>query len=136
MQLLVDKKELEIESIETPKGNVPTVKGLETVANHIIDQVTPLEKSISSIGNDISSIKRTLDAMSKVVHSFGENFGELLLLLAKVDDKINQSLKQLEEGKIANIKEQQHLLIELQTIIAKTLLQFQQLPLELHVRTE
>ena len=136
MQLLVDKKELEIESIETPKGNDPTVKGLETVANHIIDQVTPLEKSISSIGNDISSIKRTLDAMSKVVHSFGENFGELLLLLAKVDDKINQSLKQLEEGKIANIKEQQHLLIELQTIIAKTLLQFQQLPLELHVRTE
>lgn len=133
---MVNKKELDIESIETPKGNVPTVKGLETVANHIIDQVTPLEKSISSISADMSSIKRNLDAMSKVIHSFGENFGELLLILAKVDDKITKSLKQLEEGKVASIKDQQHLLIELQTIIAKTLLQFQELPLELRVHTE
>ena len=133
---MVDKKELEVESIETPKGTVPTVKGLESVANHILDQVTPLEKSISSIGSDISAMKRTLDTMSKVLHSFGENFGELLLILSKVDDKISYSLKQIEEGKIESIKDQQHLLIELQTIIAKTLLQFQQLPLELNVRTE
>ena len=133
---MVNKKELDVESVETPKGNVPTVKGLETVANHILDQLSPLEKTISSLGNDISSIKRTLDSMSKVLHSFGDNFGELLLILSKVDEKITFSLKQLEEGKIENIKDQQHLLIELQTIIAKTLLQFQQLPLELNVRTE
>ena len=131
-----NKKEIEIESIETPKGNVPTVKGLETVTNHILDQVTPLEKTITAISADISSIKRNLDSMSKVIHSFGDNFGELLLILAKVDSKITQGLKQLEEGEIEGIKEQQHLLIELQTLITKTLLQFQQLPLELHVRTE
>ena len=131
-----NKKEIEIESIKTPKGNVPTVKGLETVTNHILDQVTPLEKTITAISADISSIKRNLDSMSKVIHSFGDNFGELLLILAKVDSKITQGLKQLEEGEIEGIKEQQHLLIELQTLITKTLLQFQQLPLELHVRTE
>ena len=136
MSSLVNKKDLDVESIETPKGNVPTVKGLETVANHILDQVSPLEKSISSIGSDISAMKRTMDSMSKVLHSFGENFGELLLILTKVDDKISYSLKQLEDGKVDSIKDQQHLLIELQTLIAKTLLQFQQLPLELHVRTE
>ena len=133
---MADKKELDIESIETPKGNVPTVKGVETVANHILNQLSPLEKTISSIGTDISSMKRNLDAMSKVLHSFGENFGELVLLLSKLDTKISFSLKQLEEGKIEGLKEQQHLLIELQTIIAKTLLQFQQLPLELRVHTE
>ena len=133
---MADKKELDIESIETPKGNVPTVKGVETVANHILNQLSPLEKTISSIGTDISSMKRNLDAMSKVLHSFGENFGELVLLLGKLDNKISFSLKQLEEGKIDGLKEQQNLLIELQTIIAKTLLQFQQLPLELQVRTE
>ena len=131
-----NKKEIEIESIETPKGNVPTVKGLETVTNHILDQVTPLEKTITAISADISSIKRNLDSMSKVIHSFGDNFGELLLILAKVDSKLTQGLKQIEEGEIEGIKEQQHLLIELQTLITKTLLQFQQLPLELHVRTE
>lgn len=133
---MVDRKELDIESIETPKGNVPTVKGVETVANHILNQLSPLEKTISSIGSDISSMKRNLDAMSKVLHSFGENFGELLLVLGKLDNKISSTLKQLEEGKIESIKDQQNLLIELQTIVAKTLLQFQQLPLELHVRTE
>ena len=131
-----NKKEIEIESIETPKGNVPTVKGLETVTNHILDQVTPLEKTITALSADISSIKRNLDSMSKVIHSFGDNFGELLLILAKVDSKLTQGLKQIEEGEIEGIKEQQHLLIELQTLITKTLLQFQQLPLELHVRTE
>ena len=130
------KKELDVESLETPKGNVPTVKGLETVANHILDQVTPIEKTITALSADISSIKRNLDSMSTVLHSFGDNFGELLLILAKLDSKISESLKQLEEGKIASIKEQQHTLIELQTLITKTLLQFQQLPLELHVRTE
>ena len=131
-----NKKEIEIESIKTPKGNVPTVKGLETVTNHILDQVTPLEKTITAISADISSIKRNLDSMSKVIHSFGDNFGELLLILAKVDSKITQGLKQIEEGEIEGIKEQQHLLIELQSLITKTLLQFQQLPLELRVRTE
>lgn len=133
---MADKKELDIESIETPKGNVPTVKGVETVANHILNQLTPLEKTVSSIGTDISSIKRNLDNMSKVLHSFGENFGELVLLLNKLDINIDLTLKKLEEGKIEGIKDQQHLLIELQTIIAKTLLQFQQLPLELRVQQE
>ena len=133
---MAEKKELEIESVETPKGNVPTVKGLETVANHILDQVTPLEKTITAISADISSIKRNIDSMSTVLHSFGDNFGELLLILAKLDGKISDSLKQLEEGKLDSIKAQQHTLIELQTLITKTLLQFQQLPLELHVRTE
>lgn len=133
---MVDKKELEIESVETPKGNVPTVKGLETVANHILDQISPIEKVLGSFATDISSIKRNLDNISTVIHSFGENFGELLLLLSKLDNKISFSLKQLEEGKVESIKEQQGLLIELQTIITKTLLQFQQLPLELQVRSE
>ncbi len=130
------KKELNVESIETPKGNVPTVKGLETVANHILEQVTPLEKTITALNSDISSIKRTLDSMSTVLHSFGNSFGDLLLILTKLDTKITESLKEIEEGKSASIKEQQHTLIELQTLISKTLLQFQQLPLELHVRTE
>lgn len=130
------KKEIEVESVETPKGNVPTVKGLETVANHIIDQVTPLEKTITALSADISSIKRTLDSVSSVLHSFGDNFGELLLIMTKLDGKISSSIKKLEDGEVANIKEQQNMLIELQTIITKTLLQFQQLPLELNVRTE
>ena len=69
------KKEIDVESIETPKGNVPTVKGLENVANHILSQVTPLEKSITAISADISSIKRNIDSMSTVLHSFGDNFG-------------------------------------------------------------
>ena len=133
---MADKKELEIESVETPKGNVPTVKALETVANHILNQVTPLEKTITAISADISSIKRNIDSMSTVLHSFGDNFGELLLILAKLDGKISDSLKQLEEGKLDSIKAQQNTLIELQTLITKTLLQFQQLPLELHIRTE
>ena len=130
------KKENDVESIETPKGNVPTVKGLENVANHILSQVTPLEKSITAISADISSIKRNIDSMSTVLHSFGDNFGELLLILAKLDKKISDALKQIEEGEVSNFKEQQHTLIELQTFITKTLMQFQQLPLELHVRTE
>lgn len=133
---MASKKDLDVESIETPKGTVPTVKGLETVANHILEQVTPLEKTITGLNSDISSIKRTLDSMSTVLHSFGDNFGDLLLILGKLDTKISESLKQIEEGKSASIQEQQHTLIELQTLISKTLLQFQQLPLELHVRTE
>lgn len=130
------KKELEIESIETPKGSVPTVKGMETALNYIIDQTAPLGNIIQNFSKDISSIKGNLDNISSVIHSFGENFAELVILLSKLDKKITISLDNIKEGKIENIKEQQTTLVELQTILAKLFIQFQQLPLELRVAVD
>jgi len=133
---VTEKKEFEIESIETPKGSVPTIKGLEQVANHILDQFSPLEAVINTFANDITAIKRNLDNISKIIYDFGENFGQLVVLLGKTDKRISNMLEEIKEGKNNSIQEQQALLVELQTVLAKILIQFHQLPLELKVNPE
>jgi uncharacterized protein YoxC len=130
------KNEIEIESIETPKGKVPTVKGLENALNHVIDQTMPIVGVINTFAEDISNMKNELNNISSAFQSFGDNFAELIILLGKLDKKITIALEQLKEGKIESIKEQQDLLVELQTILTKTLMQFQELPLQLKVNPD
>ena len=132
----MSKKEIEIESIETPKGNVPTVKGLENALNHVIDQTMPIIGVINTFADDINNMKQELNAISSSFQSFGQNFAELIILLGKLDKKITVTLQQLKEGKIEGIKEQQDLLVELQTIMTKILMQYQEMPLELKVNPE
>ena len=132
----VNKKELEIESIDTPKGKVPTVKGLETALNHVIDQTMPIVGVINTFATDITKIKQDLTSITNSFQSFSDNFAELIILLGKLDKEIGITLTQLKEGKIEGIKEQQDLLIELQTILTKILMQYQEMPLELKVNPE
>ena len=136
MECTVDKKEIEIESIETPKGKVPTVKGLDNALNHVINQTLPMVSVINTFAEDIASLKQSMNQISSVIHSFGDNFAELVILLGKLDKKVGIALEQLRDGKIEGIKEQQNILVELQTIMAKILMQYQQLPLELKVNPE
>lgn len=132
----MDKKELDIETIETPKGNVPTIKGLETAINFVLNQNQPLVEVISTLSSNISSIKQSMDSMSSAIHSYGESFAEIVILMGKVDQKITKALDDLKEGKVDSIQAQQNLLVELQTIMAKILLQFQELPLSMNVSHE
>jgi len=130
------KKEIEIESIDTPKGKVPTVKGLENALNHVIDQTMPIIGVINTFAEDITKIKQELSNISSAFQSFGDNFAELIILLGKLDKKVAITLQQLKEGKIEGIKDQQDLLVELQTILTKILMQYQEMPLELKINPD
>ena len=121
--------EIEVEAIETPKGNVPTVQGLETVINALIgNQLTPLGNAVKGIHSEIQAIRSTLDYLGTFVQQIGDNLGEFLVLLAKLNSNINTALDQIADNRIEGIEEHQNTLIELQTILAKLLVQFQTLP--------
>jgi len=118
--------EINIETIETPKGNVPTVQGLENVINLIMEQVSPLAQAIQGIHTETKHIRTTLDYLGTFVQQIGDNLGEFLVLMAKLNSNIDTAFNEIENNR--GLEEQQNLLIELQTIIAKLLVQFQSLP--------
>ena len=89
------KKEIVVESIETPKGKVTTVKGLENALNQVPDQTSPIITVINTFANDITAIKQEISNMSTVIQSFGNSFAELIILLGKLDKKIEITLKEL-----------------------------------------
>ena len=122
-------KEIEIESIETPKGTVPTVKGLETVVNALVGQITPLGEAIKGIHAELSNVRSTLDnALMPLIQQIGDNLGEFLVILAKINSNIQDALEQIKNAKMEGFEDKQNMLIELQTILAKILVQFQTLP--------
>ncbi|MHA2362328.1 MAG: hypothetical protein ACXAC7_00100 [Candidatus Hodarchaeales archaeon] len=121
-------KEIEIEAIETPKGNIPTVQGLETVVNALVGQITPLGEAVQGIHKSIHSINNALDYLAGSIQQIGDNLGEFLVLLAKINSNITDNLDELANNRIEGFEEQQKTLIELQTILAKLLVQFQALP--------
>lgn len=121
-------KEIEIESIETPKGTVPTVQGLETVVNALVGQITPLGEAIKGIHAELSNVRSTLDYFMPLIQQIGDNLGEFLVILAKINSNIQDALEQIKKAKIEGFEDKQNMLIELQTILAKLLVQFQTLP--------
>ena len=42
-------REVKVESLTTPKGDVPTVKGLETAIDSVLSEFGDIEKNISEI---------------------------------------------------------------------------------------
>ena len=125
--------EIDIEAIETPKGNVPTVQGLENVINLIMDQVSPLAQAIQGIHAETKHIRATLDYLGTFVQQIGDNLGEFLVLMAKLNSNIDTALDEIENNQ--GLQEQQNTLIELQTILAKLLVQFQSLPVLQQIKT-
>lgn len=122
--------ELEVQSVETPHGAVPTLAGLEQVVNYIMGQVTPLGQAIKDIQDNISSVQEQVSQMNDQILQIGDHLGEHLSLLAQLNSNISEALEMVRSGQVTGLEEQQATLVELQTILAKLLVQFQTLPLQ------
>ncbi|MFX0015554.1 MAG: hypothetical protein ACFFB2_11785 [Promethearchaeota archaeon] len=92
----LEPREVEIESLKTPKGDVPTVKGLETAVNTVYTEIASLnthlskiEEFLTQISQSLMQINEQLDKQSSSIRSLGETFADLIVQLAQ-----NESLQE------------------------------------------
>lgn len=111
-------REIEIETFKTPKGDVPTVKGLETTINTVYVEMTSLGNHLyqisqaqKQINESLSKLNNLLIEYNKKIETIGETFANLVVQLIKMESqqKQNQELsrKQLviEKADLVSLKE-------------------------------
>lgn len=111
-------REIEIETLNTPKGDVPTVKGLETAINAVYAEIASLDNHLSQISQFQSKITQSLNQINSQLVEYnekivglGETFANLIVHLAKIESQQEQkrefSRKQLfiEKADLVALKE-------------------------------
>ena len=66
-------REIKVESLTTPKGDVPTVKGLETAIDSVLSDFGGLERNISEIKKELSTISGEMKEYSDLIKKIGES---------------------------------------------------------------
>ncbi len=95
-------RELEIESLKTPKGGtVPTVKGLQTIIDNIYKDLSPLEQSLAGLTQGSQSVANNVENLSNRLESIQQFLADFLLMLGKIDaalSQLNQRVMNLENN--------------------------------------
>jgi len=93
-------REIEIETLKTPKGDVPTIKGLETTINTVYSEIASFEKHLSQLNDSqnqinqaINQINAQLAEYNKKIIGLGETFAELIVYLSKIESQQEQRQK-------------------------------------------
>ena len=91
--MVKEPQEIEIETLRTPKGEVPTIKGLETAINLVKPDSTDLEKEFSKISKQIEELQNTIETHHATLSSIGNSIANLVSYLAKKEKEaeINKS---------------------------------------------
>ncbi len=78
-------RDITIETLTTPKGEVPTVKGLETVINSTLSN---FHEDIKILEDKIDKISSTIIGQSELISNLGRRLSELIVSLGKLDRRI------------------------------------------------
>ena len=84
-------REIEIESLKTPKGDVPTIKGLETALNRTYQDFSTITSQIGQIDDSISHIVEKIDASNQKITELGEAFAKIIVYLGKLESLIDNN---------------------------------------------
>ncbi|MHA1973832.1 MAG: hypothetical protein ACTSW1_12620 [Candidatus Hodarchaeales archaeon] len=84
-------REIEVESIKTPKGNVPTVKGLENGLNAIYDDLKPIASNLASLDESLTDIIEKFDHFEEKMNVIAQSLVEIVTYLGKLDSSIKQN---------------------------------------------
>ncbi len=90
MKMNQKSREIKIESLKTPKGDVPTVKGLELVMELFFSEYNKLGSVIDSLQKKIGDLSGEISKQSKLMTDFGKNFSDLIVILGNFERKIEQ----------------------------------------------
>jgi len=87
MQKIMREKprDITIETLTTPKGDIPTVKGLETVMNSTLSS---FHEDIKILEAKIEKVASTIEGQSELISNLGRSMSELIVSLGKLDRRI------------------------------------------------
>ncbi|MHA2175477.1 MAG: hypothetical protein ACXAB2_13860 [Candidatus Hodarchaeales archaeon] len=83
-------REINVESLTTPKGDVPTVKGLETAIDSVLSDFEGIERNISEIKAELGGISGEIKEFSNLIKNLSGSFQELLILLSKNENRFDR----------------------------------------------
>ena len=92
-------RELGIETLTTPKGDVPTIKGLEKVINSVFSENITQGQNIENLMKMISTFSESLKHQSSLIKELGSSIADLIVYLGKLENKINQNQVRNEKNK-------------------------------------
>jgi septal ring factor EnvC (AmiA/AmiB activator) len=78
-------REIEIEALKTPKGNVPTIKGLETAITTVYKEIASLVRHLSLINESLTKIDTQLKEQNNKIGGVGESIAKLIVHLGKLE---------------------------------------------------
>ena len=78
-------RDITIETLTTPKGDIPTVKGLETVINSTLSS---FHEDIKILEAKIEKVASTIEGQSELISNLGRSMSELIVSLGKLDRRI------------------------------------------------
>ncbi|MFX1285318.1 MAG: hypothetical protein ACFFB5_16840 [Promethearchaeota archaeon] len=89
-----EPRKVEIETLKTPKGDIPTVKGLETTINTVYAEMASLNNHLSQINQFQDQIRQALVDInsqlakySKKLGGLSETFADLIVILTKIESQ-------------------------------------------------
>jgi chromosome segregation ATPase len=83
-------REIGVETLSTPKGDVPTIKGLETVIDAIFSEYNNINKNMATLNEAITQLSREVSSQANVLKNLSNSFADLLVQLGKLDTKIER----------------------------------------------
>jgi len=78
-------RNINIETLTTPKGDVPTVKGLETAINSALSD---FQEDVDILKEKLEAISSAINDQTDLISNLGSSFSELVVSLGKFDRKI------------------------------------------------
>jgi len=86
-------REIEIEALKTPKGNVPTIKGLEIAITTVYKEIASLANHLSQINESLTNIDSHLKEQKQEIGGLGESLANLIVHLGKMEKQQEQKRK-------------------------------------------
>ncbi len=121
--VVAEEREIQVESVSTPKGSVPTVKGLEKVVNQIYNDIQPLASTVNSFVETEKDIQKRLTSIEHETKQIKELLATLVGFLTKLDlsQKLDRLLEATEKFETLRIDASESDLLEVRQNLASIL---------------
>ena len=114
--------EIEVESLHTSAGNVPTVKGLEKVVNVLYDDMKPLAKAIENVDQNIAKITDNMKRITDSLENVAESVADFIMIVSKLNLNIEKFQSQFTDDNTDNQHKSD--LIEIQKTLSTIIREF------------
>ena len=112
-------RDVEIETLKTPKGDVVTIKGLQTAINSVYKEITSLDQHLAQVNQTLNEINESISKSNQKTSSIGESLANLIIYLAKFESQQIKSQELAKKQQIVSTADLLALKEELSSILGQ-----------------